>query len=119
MQFSPVASAMIESQQHAGVLGSATHIGVGGIPGDGPYVRLYLEISQGCIHKATYECNGCPSSVAAGNMAAHLLTGRSVEKALLITPRDILLVLGGLPEGKEYYAELAAQAIQSAIGVKS
>jgi len=34
---------------------------------------------------------------------------------MLIEPQDILLILQGLPEGKEYYADLAVKAIHNAL----
>lgn len=115
MQLSPQAAEHVHSPRNAGTLENATHIGVGGTPGEGPYVRLYLIVQEGIVRQASYQCNGCPSSIAASSMAAQILIGRSVEKARSIEGKDLLLILGGLPEGKEYYAELAAQAVKDAL----
>ncbi len=93
----------------------ATHHGIGGVPGDGPYVQIWLIIEGDLIMKASYECNGCPSSVAASSMAAQLLIGRTMDKAVLLESHDLIVVLGGLPEGKGYYADLAVQALQNAL----
>ncbi len=112
---SPHAAAHVHSPRNAGPLQGATHIGIGGTPGEGPYVRLWLLISDGIIQKATYECNGCPSSIAASSVAAQLLTGRQIGKAKLLESKDLLLILGGLPEGKDYYADLAVEALQDAL----
>ena len=83
------------------------------MPGEGPYVRLWLTIQDGIIKKVGYECNGCPSSIAASSMVAQLATGRSMQQLSLLEPSDLLLILGGLPEGKEHYAELAVQALKN------
>lgn len=112
---SPHAAAHVHSPRNAGPLQGATHIGIGGTPGEGPYVRLWLLISDGIIQKASYECNGCPSSIAASSVAAQLLTGRQIGKAKLLESKDLLLILGGLPEGKDYYADLAVEALQNAL----
>ena len=115
MQFSVIAAQHIQSRQNAGKLADATHVGVGGSPGGGPYVQLWVRLEGAEVRAATYECNGCPSSIAAASMAAAILKGRTVEQALRITDSDLLLLLGGLPEGKEYYTELAAAAIHDAL----
>ncbi len=115
MILSPTAAEHVHSPRNAGKLEGATHIGVSGVPGDGPYVKLWLIVKDRTIAAATYECNGCPSSIAAASMAAQILIGRSAEKALLLEAKDLLLMLGGLPEGKEYYAEMAADALRDAL----
>lgn len=115
MQFSPLATEHIHTPRNAGRLEDATHIGVGGTPGEGPYVRLHLLVSEGYIRRASYECNGCPSSIAASSVVAQILTGRTLAQASLLEPNDVLLILGGLPQGKEYYAELAVTAITNAL----
>ena len=85
------------------------------MPGDGPYVRLWLAVQDGRILCATYACNGCPSSIAASSMTATLLAGRTLEQAARHEPHDVLVVLGGLPEGKGYYADLAVEALRHAL----
>lgn len=115
MQFSPLASEHIHTPRNAGRLGNATHVGVGGTPGEGPYIRLHLIVSVGIIRRASYECNGCPSSIAASSVVAQILTGRTLTQASELESKDVLLILGGLPEGKEYYAEMAVTALKNAL----
>ena len=91
MVLSPIAAEHVHSPRNAGELPGATHIGVGGVPGDGPYVRLWLVVQDGRIVRASYACNGCPSSIAASSMTATL------------------------PEGKGYYADLAVEALRDAL----
>lgn len=115
---SSIAAEHVSSPRNAGRFPEATHVGVGGQPGDGPYVRLWLLVEQGVILRAGYECNGCPSSIAAASMTSQLATGRPLERLALLEPSDLILLLGGLPEGKEYYAKLAVQAIRNAIVIE-
>lgn len=110
---SAIAAQHVSFPRNAGKIDNATHLGVGGVPGEGPYVRLWLTIQDGIIKKVGYECNGCPSSIAASSMVAQLATGRSMQQLSLLEPSDLLLILGGLPEGKEHYAELAVQALKN------
>lgn len=114
--FSPLAAELIASPTLRGALAGASHVGHGGNPGDGPYISLYLRCEGDLIAEAQFESNGCPSSIACGGLLARILVGRSIEQARQITCKDILKILGGLPEGKEYYANLAEQALHSSIG---
>lgn len=113
--FTARAAEHLSSPRNAGPLTSATHYGEGGTPGEGPYSRLWLQVEQGRIVRAGYECNGCPSSIVTSSMVAEIVTGRTVEQAALLTPADVVLLSGGLPEGKGYYADLAVAALQSAL----
>lgn len=98
-----------------GTLETATHEGIAGTPGEGPYLILQLEIVDGQIKRAAFQCNGCPAAIACGSMTTLLMTGRTIAQAQRLTPEDILCVLRGLPEGKEYYASMAVEALYQAI----
>jgi len=101
--------------QYNGPLEEYTHCGAAGVPGDGPFMQMWLLVESTVITRAAYRSNGCPSSMAAGSMAARVITGLTVEKALLLTAEDLLIILGGLPEGKEECAHRATAAVQDAL----
>ena len=112
--FSALATEHIAVPRNVGPLEGATHQGVVGVPGDGPHMILWFLVEDGQIVKATYATYGCPAAVASGSITATLLTGRTVEQALLLTAEDIIRVLQGLPEGKEECAQLSARAVRNA-----
>ena len=115
MGFSPIAGEHIAGLRNAGLLESATHKGVAGDPGGGPHVILWMIVEGDAIQEATYDTYGCPAAVTAASVTTQLLAGRSVTQALSMTAHDLLLILGGLPPGKEPCAELCASAIHNAL----
>ena len=112
---SALASEHVANPRNRGPLSDFTHYGVAGSPGGGPYVEIWLITKDNCITSATYETHGCPSSVAASSVLCTLATGRDMEKMKNFDSRDLLLVLGGLPEGKEEFAEMAICAFSAAM----
>ena len=112
--FSALATEHIAVPRNVGPLAEATHQGVAGVPGDGPFMILWFQVENGKILKAAYATYGCPAAVASGSITASVLTGRTVELALRLTAEDIIRILQGLPEGKEECAQLAATALQNA-----
>ena len=112
--FSALATEHIAVPRNVGPLEGATHQGVAGTPGEGPYMLLWFEVENGRIQRAAYATYGCPAAVASGSITATLLTGRTIEQARLLTAEMIIRVLQGLPEGKEECAHLAARAVQHA-----
>ncbi len=101
--------------RNVGELADANRLGIAGVPGDGPFVKIWLKVEGDTILKATYETNGCPSSVGCSSALCELSVGRKLDNMKLLKPRELELYLGGLPEGKGYYAELAIQALRAAM----
>ncbi len=106
----------VSRPRNRGEMADANQMGVAGSPGDGPYVQIWLKVEEGKILKASYETNGCPSSIACASALCELAIGREMEKMRLLEPNDLIAFLGGLPEGKEMYASLTVKAIQNMVG---
>jgi len=113
--FSEIAQQILANPTHIGPLPDATHVGVAGVPGDGPYMQIWLVVENATIRDAAFKTFGCPSATACGCLTARILTGLKVEKALLLTAPDIIRILGGLPEGREFCADLAVTAMRNAL----
>jgi len=96
-------------------LTQATHEGVAGDPGEGPYLLLWLEVKEEKIICASYETYGCPAAIACGSAVAEWVIGKSLQEADLITEKALISLLHGLPEGKEHCPQLAVNALQSAL----
>ncbi len=102
------------SPRNSGVLVDATHRGVAGCPGDGPYVILSFKVVGDEIQGASYETYGCPVVVTCASYVAELFTGKKIEHALSLTARDLTVLIGGIPAGKEHCPQLAVEAVQKA-----
>jgi len=99
-----------------GPLERFTHYGQCGQPGNGQYASIWLLVEDGVITQASYAAHGCMWALACGGVTATLVTGRPVEKALLLESKDIDLFLGGLPDGKGEQADRAITALRNALG---
>lgn len=113
--YSAVVQEHFHQPRRVGPLADATHFGTAGVPGDGPYIQLWLRVDEGLVRSAAYRTYGCPAAVGSASMAAQLVEGLSLEDALQVSAAQIVSGLGGLPEGKEHCPQLAAQAIVSAV----
>jgi len=105
----------LQRPRHRGPLEGANRYGVEGVPGDGPYVQLWLIVDGDVIKQAAFKTPGCPSSTVSASVMCQLITGREVEKARLLTGDDLLVILGGLPEGKEDHAFRCIEALNAAL----
>ena len=117
---SPIAADHVQNPRRQGPLeGEDVQYGVSGSPGDGPYVEIWTRIHDGIIAQAAYRTHGCPSSVAASSMTCQLAEGKPLTFPDLLTAEDLILVLGGLPEGKERFARMAVEALRKSVEKKS
>jgi NifU-like protein involved in Fe-S cluster formation len=92
---------------------SGVFVGHGGIQGEGPYISIWLTLSQGTVLDVRCRCNGCPSALQVTDRCSLVLRGRSLEAIQRLDRADIELIAGKLPEGKEYYYDLARTAIEN------
>ena len=99
---------------NAGPLEGATHTGVSGTPGGGRYIKIHLKVEDGKIADAKWESNGCPASMSCASAVCLLACGKVVEFSDKICEKDVILILGGLPEGKEDMARMAVEALRKA-----
>jgi NifU-like protein len=102
-----------------GTLADADAEGQEGIEGAGPYLKVYLkwegDKENQTIGQAWFETYGCPTAIACGSWLMQWVEGKTKEQAQIIEPRDLELVLGGLPLGKEHCAGLAVKALRGAL----
>ncbi|HEY5674702.1 MAG TPA: nitrogen fixation protein NifQ [Malonomonas sp.] len=103
----------------AGVLANADGIGEVGLGatevGRRLAVRFAIRLQQNRVSNVRFQVFGCGFTIAACAAAAELAEGQSLEAIGSYTPETINQLLAGLPAERSYCAELANQALQSAV----
>ncbi len=88
--------------------------GTAGDPGGGPYVTLRLTLRNDMVVAAGWESNGCPAAQTAACGMAAFAKGRTTQQLARLDASDLLALIGGLPDGKGHYADLAIDALKRA-----
>jgi tRNA-specific 2-thiouridylase len=101
---------------HRAVPPAGAYSGAAGGAPCGDLVRVSLGIEAGRVAAASFDANGCASTIAAGAAVAELAEGASVLEAARIGPLDISAALGGLSPQGAHAADLAADALHRALG---
>ncbi len=100
--------------RHMGTISNADGYAKGvGVCGDA--IEVFLSIQGRKIENIRHAPRGCTYTVACGSAMSHLAYGRTLEKALKITPEDVAKELGGLPEDHMHCASLAVNTLGEAI----
>lgn len=81
----------------------------------GDTLALMLRIADGRVAAARFQAEGCTASVAASSVLTELVTGMTLDEALVLTHADIVAAVGGLPPSKLHSAALVIDALRRAI----
>ncbi|QTA92334.1 iron-sulfur cluster assembly scaffold protein [Desulfonema magnum] len=81
----------------------------------GDSIEIFLKFENDRVKKATFQTDGCGSSLVCGSFAAEMAGGKNPDELFEITGQTILEKLGGLPEENEHCAFLAAESLHQAL----
>jgi len=81
----------------------------------GDRLRLSLKIDEGKIEAARFLAYGCPPVLVCGSALTELIQGKTTEEASLVTRKQLVEAIGGLPLRKQHAAALAIETLRSAI----
>jgi len=91
--------------------------GYGKVKGScGDTMEMFIRLDKNRISDCTFQTDGCAATLACGSMATEIAIDRSFTEALAaVSGEAILKRLGGLPEGNEHCAFLAAETLRRAL----
>ena len=95
---------------------AGAHAGAAGGAICGDLVRVWVAVDGDRVRDAGFAASGCGAVTAAGSAAVSLVRGAPVLEAAKVGVAAIAGELGGLSPGKLHAAELAADALHSALG---
>ncbi len=101
--------------RNVGELADANGVGEVGNAKCGDIMRMYLKIENGIIEDVRFKTYGCASAIATSSIAAEMVKGQPIEKALELSNKAVVEALGGLPPHKIHCSVLAEQAIKAAL----
>jgi nitrogen fixation NifU-like protein len=81
----------------------------------GDMVELFLKIENKLIKDISFLTDGCIGSIACNAILTKMVKNKPLDKALNLTPKDIITALGGLPETERHCADLAIETFKKAI----
>lgn len=106
--------------RNVGELKDADGVGMTGNPTCGDIMKIYLKVGKKdgveIIEDVKFQTFGCGAAVATSSMVTEMVMGKTLDEAEKISNAAVAEALGGLPPVKMHCSNLAANALQEAIG---
>ncbi len=90
-------------------------IGKVGNPVCGDVMWIYIKVENDVIVDCRFETFGCVAAIATSSVLTELAKGKTLDRALKITNKDVAEELGGLPAIKMHCSLLAEEGLHSAV----
>ena len=81
----------------------------------GDVMKLFIKVKNNKIIDAKFKTFGCVAAISNSDVLCDLVIGKTIEQAKKITDKDIIKVLGKMPEIKYHCSILGAQTLRKAI----
>ena len=107
---------LFKNPKNVGAMKDANAVGKVGNVACGDIMQIFLKINENeVIEDASFQTFGCAAAIVSSSVACDLIKGKTVEEALKFENKDIVEILGGLPDHKIHCSVLAKEAIEDAI----
>jgi nitrogen fixation NifU-like protein len=113
--YSPQLLDHFEHPRNAGVLADADARVRVENPVCGDILELFIKRQGGRVSEASFRARGCVPAMACGSLITEMAKGKTLEEAGAIRKDEVINEIGGLPSASGHAAQLAIDALRSAL----
>ena len=105
----------VVSFRNGGAMDSPDAVGRASLGGRAPRVAIYLRIRHSIVVEATFQTFGCGVSIACCSVLTEMVRGNTMEECREFDGATIAKALDGIPEDKQFCADMAIEALRNAL----
>ena len=104
-----------QNPRNAGEVSGADAVAEIENPACGDVLRLTLRVDGGRIAEVRFKAKGCVPSIACASALTEMIRGKTIGEARALDRDELIAAVGGLPHASTHAAQLALDAIASAL----
>jgi nitrogen fixation protein NifU and related proteins len=104
-----------QNPRNAGDLAAPDAVAEISNPVCGDVIRLSLQVRDERIAEIRFKAKGCVPAMACGSALTELARGKTIAEARKLKREDLIDAVGGLPPASSHAAQLALDALSSAL----
>jgi nitrogen fixation protein NifU and related proteins len=81
----------------------------------GDVIRLSIKMNGDRIQEIRFKAKGCVPAIACGSALTELAQGKTAQEVRRLKRDDLVAAVGGLPQASTHAAQLALDALSSAL----
>lgn len=81
----------------------------------GDVVRLSLKVLEGRVAEIKFKAKGCVPAIACASALTEMALNKTPQQARMLTREALIDAVGGLPQASTHAAQLALDALSSAL----
>ena len=85
----------------------------------GDTMKIYVKIQDELIIDASYEVDGCATSIMAGSQTMKMIKGKSLREVKKLEDKDVLAALGKFPTESHHCCTLAITTLKKTLELYS
>lgn len=101
--------------RNVGEIPDADGVGEVGNPACGDLMWIYIKVAKDKIKDIKFKTLGCAAAIATSSKVTELAKGMALDDAMMMSNKEIVESLGGLPPVKVHCSLLAVDALKEAI----
>jgi nitrogen fixation protein NifU and related proteins len=113
--YSPQVLDHFQNPRNAGELSGADATAELENPVCGDVIRLSIKMNGDRIQEIRFKAKGCVPAIACGSALTELLRGKTAHEVRRLKCDDLAATLGGLPQASTHAAQLALDALSTAL----
>jgi len=104
-----------KNPKFAGELKKPDAVGKVGNINCGDIIKVEIKVENNRIKNIKFKTYGCIAAISASDVLCEMAKGKTLDKAMKITTKDIIKKLGDLPPIKYHCSMMGIQALKKAI----
>jgi nitrogen fixation NifU-like protein len=113
--YSEIVMDHFKNPRNVGEIENPDGVGEVGNPACGDIMTFYIKVKDDVLEDVKFKTFGCGAAIAVSSIVSEMAKGKTLDEAGLISHKQVIDALDGLPKKKHHCSNLGSDALHRAI----